>query len=101
MSKAYVLAPNREAFMGYLADNRLNPAHFHFISGVNDTRGIRGVVISVGRWWRNHGYQNADFLNAFDSMIKTGAVSHVQIPNPSQHRDYESELLGRFVDFKV
>lgn len=63
MANVGVLAQDYRYFKRYISENKLNPSHFEYISSSTGLRGRRGIVLLVGKWWRNSNYRNEDFTN--------------------------------------
>lgn len=72
-----VLAENLRMFNLYIESNKLNRGHFDYVVGQGSIRGRRGVILTVGKWWRNPTYRNQDFYEALTSIVNVGGISLV------------------------
>jgi hypothetical protein len=70
-----VLAENQHTFKRYLHEHKLNPAHFDYVTGEGSIRGRRGVIMTVGKWWRNPTYRSEGFSMALSSHVSVGGIS--------------------------
>jgi hypothetical protein len=73
VAKVRVLAENQREFRRYIDENNLNLGHFEYV-GVN-IRGVRGAMITVGKWWRNPNYRNEEFAHYLSMCVNAGLIS--------------------------
>jgi len=78
MSITPILAENETKFRSYLKEHKLNSRHFSYIATSENLRGYRGLIITVGRWWRNPRYDNPRFYEFINSLTYGGRVSIIQ-----------------------
>lgn len=72
-----ILAEDYNEFKKFIWDNNLNIGHFAYITSQNTIRGQRGLIIAVGRWWRNKSY-TSDFHDYLEQMARIGVISVVK-----------------------
>jgi hypothetical protein len=81
-----VLAESLHIYKRYLHEHKLNPAHFDYITGEGSIRGRRGVVLAVGKWWRNPNYRNEGFSLSLSSHVSVGGISLIPAQWESEDR---------------
>lgn len=87
MSRVPVMAESQHAFKQYIEEHKLNRGHFDYISGEGSIRGRRGVILTVGKWWRNPNFQrNEDFAQILNGMVNTGCISLIPAVWESEDR---------------
>lgn len=74
-----VLAENRSVFQSYLQYNKLNPQHFAYINRSETIRGYSGVILTVGRWWRNDNYEMQSFRDYVNTLVNRGVISIIAV----------------------
>jgi hypothetical protein len=74
-----VLAENKRVFEEYIRYHRLNRGHFDYIVGQNVIRGRRGIILTIGKWWRNPSYRNEDFAEILKVHVNTGNISLIPV----------------------
>lgn len=73
-----VIAESRKHYEQYIEENGFNPVHFHYITGSeNGLRGRRGMILMLGRWWRNPNYKNEGFAQTLSFYRKSQMCSLV------------------------
>ena len=92
MAEVHVLAENIDVFNRFIIDSKGAKKHFDYIESYNSLFGRRGVVLLVGRWWRNPNYRNDFFVEELNSKILSGLFSVV---NVSLKNEEISDLLYR------
>lgn len=92
-----VLAENYNMFMMYIRENDLNRGHFDYLGTENSIRGRRGVILTVGRWWRNPNYRNEGFAKELSSCVNTGLISIIpaQWEREDRLEEYRHQLQNK------
>lgn len=93
MSVTPVLAESQRAFDEYIRQHQLNTRHFSYIRNEWNLRGYRGLVVTVGRWWRNGRYRTEGFYEEINSLIYKGDISIIQGTWDSQSSRLKTQLL--------
>lgn len=93
--KVLVLAENFGEVVNYVKNNNLNMKHFEYSVGKNTFSGYRGVVILLGRWWRNPAYESKEFFGLLNYYKDTGSISCVKVQTDKDDDDFM--LLGSFI----
>ncbi|HDR8454007.1 TPA: hypothetical protein QC364_000799 [Bacillus cereus] len=72
-----ILAENYDIYRKFISEKNLNLRHFAYISNKDNLQGYQGLIITIGRWWRNKSY-NADFHDSLERSAHKGDVSVVK-----------------------
>ncbi len=72
-----ILAESYDIFRKFVHENNLSLKHFAYISTKENLKDYQGLVITIGRWWRNESY-NADFHKQLEDYAHDGQVSVVK-----------------------
>ncbi|KEK23967.1 hypothetical protein [Bacillus gaemokensis] len=88
-----VLAQSLSAFKAYIEEHKLNISHFSYINSGDNLRGYRGLIITVGRWWRNDRYRSIEFYDTINSLVYNGHVSVIQGTWESEDSRMKMKLL--------
>lgn len=72
-----ILAENYSEFRKFIRTNNLNVGHFAYVTNYENIRGQRGLIMAVGRWWRNKNY-TSDFHEYLLQLARMGVVSVVK-----------------------
>jgi hypothetical protein len=73
-----ILAESFQSFRNYLSKHKLNPRHFAYVGSVWNLRGYRGLVVTVGHWWKNPKYRNQEFYDQLNQYVYSGLISVIQ-----------------------
>lgn len=72
--KTPVLAQDMHSYQKFLESKGLDPKHFKYVYLEESIRGVRGLVLAVGDYWRNPAY-TAKFHEYLKCQVKAGHVS--------------------------